>query len=196
MKYFIDCGGHHGERLKHFIDLYNIDPTWKIYTFEPNIESFEILKKVEYKGCDINAINSGIWIENSKLTFRPETTQPKYGGRNDGEGSTFMKADNWKIKSINNPGAGDFLQSYEIAVVDLSDFIKNLEDKEYLLIKMDIEGSEYNVLRRLIETEVINDIDDLHVEFHHWAMSSENIETTRDLIKEIEELDVNIRDWA
>ena len=42
MKYFIDCGGHHGEGLKSFIEMYNIDKTWEIYSFEPNKDSFEI----------------------------------------------------------------------------------------------------------------------------------------------------------
>ena len=31
MKYFIDCGTHHGEGLMHFVDQYNIDSTWTIH---------------------------------------------------------------------------------------------------------------------------------------------------------------------
>jgi FkbM family methyltransferase len=196
MKYFIDCGGHHGERLKHFVDLYNIDHTWKIYSFEPNKESFNILKGVEYKDCNINPINSGVWTSDGELKFNPETTNPKYGGNNDGEGSTFMSLDNWHIKSANNPGAGDFIDSYIIPVRDLSRFIDELDDKEYLLVKMDIEGSEYPVLKHLIKEKTISKIDDLHVEFHHWAMTTEDHGTTNNLINEIRELGVNIRDWA
>ena len=196
MKYFIDCGGHHGERLKHFIDLYKIDSSWKIYSFEPNRESFNILKSVQYNNCDINPVNSGIWTFDGELKFNPETTNQKYGGNNDGEGSTFMPIENWHIKSESNTGAGDFLDSYIIGVTDLSRFINDLEDKEYLLVKMDIEGSEYPVLRHLIKNAAISKIDDLHVEFHDWAMSTEDSSSTDSLISEIEKLGINIRRWA
>lgn len=196
MKYFIDCGGHHGERLKSFIDLYKIDHTWEIYSFEPNKESFEILKSVNYKGCKIFPINSGIWNEDGELNFNPETTQPHLGGRNDGEGSTFMKLENWRIKHAGNPGAGDFNESYPIPVVDLSRFIRDLKDPEYILLKMDIEGSEYDVLRHLLKENTISLIKDLYVEFHDWAMTSEDSTSTNLLIQQIRERGVNIRNWA
>lgn len=196
MKYFIDCGGHHGERLKYFIDMCKIGPDWKIYSFEPNKESFSILKNVKYNNCDINPINSGIWVSDGELEFNPETTHPKYGGNNDGEGSTFMPLDNWHIKSESNPGAGDFIESYKVAVTDLSRFIEELEDRDYLLVKMDIEGSEYQVLRHLISSGTISKINDLYVEFHDWAMSTENSDTTNDLVNEIMNLGVNIRTKA
>lgn len=196
MKYFIDCGGHHGERLKYFIDMHKIDSTWKIYSFEPNKESFDILKNVEYNNCDINPINSGIWIFDGELKFNPERTNPKYGGNNDGEGSTFMDLGNWKIKSENNPGAGEFINSYNISVTDLSKFINDLEDREYLLVKMDIEGSEYQVLRHLIKEGTISKIDDLYVEFHDWAMVTENSSTTNSLIDEIRSLGIKVSDRA
>lgn len=197
MKYFIDCGGHHGERLKHFIDLHKIDPSWKIYSFEPNRESFNILKNVEHKGCNINPINSGIWIFDGELKFNPEKTNPDYfEGNQDGEGSTFMDLENWRIKSSSNPGAGDFIDSYVIGVTDLSKFIEKLEDREYLLVKMDIEGSEYPVLRHLIKEGTISKIDDLYVEFHDWAMATEDSNSTNSLIQEIKNLCIDIRDRA
>jgi FkbM family methyltransferase len=176
--------------------LHKIDSSWKIYSFEPNRESFNVLKNVEYKDCNINSINSGIWTFDGELEFNPEKTNPKYGGNQDGEGSTFMTLENWRIKIPSNPGAGDFIDSYIVDVTDLSKFIENLEDREYLLIKMDIEGSEYPVLRHLIKEGTISKIDDLYVEFHDWAMATEDSNTTSSLIQEIKNLGINIRDRA
>jgi FkbM family methyltransferase len=196
MKYFIDCGSHHGEKIKKFIDLYKIGQEWKIYSFEPNKESYNILKSIDNGGYDINPLNAGIWKFDGELLFNPETTQKHLGGKNDGEVSTFMNLDNWRIKHSGNPGAGDFNDSYKIDVVNLSRFLKELDDPEYVLLKMDIEGSEYDVLRHLISESSISIINDLYVEFHDWAMLSEDSNSTRLLLDQIRSHGVNIRNYA
>ena len=160
MKYFIDCGGHHGEGLKSFIEMYNIDETWKIYSFEPNKDSFEVLKEFKYNNCNIEFINAGVWISNSKLTFNVETTSALYGSKEDGAGSTFVKLDNWNIKHPGNMCAGDYLNSYEVDVVNFSEFIRSLVDVDFLLVKLDVEGSEYDILRNIITDNSISLIND------------------------------------
>lgn len=192
MKYFIDCGGHFGEGLKHFIDQYNVDKTWRVFTFEPNKESYEILKNFSYKEIPITVLNSGIWIKNDKLKFNPETCPQ---GDKTGSGSTFIDQNDWNIKIPGNSGAGDFNESYEIDVIDLSAFLESLSEPEFVLVKMDIEGSEYTVLRHLIEKRTIQIINDLHCEFHDWAMKSETKQTTDALVNEIKNLGVNINRW-
>lgn len=195
MKYYIDLGGHFGEGLRSFIDMYNIDETWKIISFEPNIESFNILKVFNYKNCNIEFINKGVWVENKTLKFRPEKTSISYGSRNDGAGSTFIDGDDWNIKNNNNIGGGDFLDEYNIEVIDFNEFLLNLKEVDFLLVKMDIEGSEYEILRRIIKTNSISIINDIYVEFHDWAMKSENVYTTNELINTIENKGVNIKKW-
>lgn len=197
MKYFIDCGAHHGEGLKHFIDAYNIDETWSIYSFEPNLESFDVLKELSYKNCNINYINKGVWTEDTVLEFHPETTSESYGSRPDGAGSTFVPMNDWNIKANGNWGGGDFLNSYKIEVIDLCKFINELKDVEFLLVKMDIEGSEYPILRKMLnENTTINSINDLYVEFHDWAMSTENPTSTGLIISQVTSKGVNIKKWV
>jgi FkbM family methyltransferase len=195
MKYFIDCGGHHGEGLKSFIEMYNIDETWKVFSFEPNKDSFDILKDFKYNRCNIEFINVGIWISNSKLTFNVETTSPSYGSKEDGAGSTFVDLKNWNVKHPGNMGVGDYISSYEVDVINFSDFLKSLKDVEFLLVKMDVEGSEYDILRNIINDDSISVINDLYVEFHDWAMSSESSLTTNNLITIISDKGINIKRW-
>lgn len=195
MKYYIDCGGHFGEGLKSFIDMYNIDESWTIMSFEPNIEAFNILKEFKYKNCNIQFINKGIWIENKKMKFRPEKTSISYGGKNDGAGSTFIEENDWNIKNNNNIGGGEFLEEYEVEVIDFDELLLSLKNVEFLLVKMDIEGSEYTILRKIIETKSIQIINDIYVEFHDWAMTSETDKSTDDLIKSINSIGINIKKW-
>ena len=60
---------------------------------------------------------------------------------------------------------------------------------------MDIEGSEYTILRKIIETKSIQIINDIYVEFHDWAMTSETDKSTDDLIKSINSIGINIKKW-
>lgn len=195
MKYFLDFGGHHGEGMMHFIDKYDIDSSWTIYTFEPNKLSFDILKNNKYKNCNITHINKGIWISDTILTFSPETTSETYGKMDDGAGSTFLDLNDWNIKNNGNWGAGTYDKKYDVEVLDLSKLLKSLIDVEFLLIKMDIEGSEYPILRKIIKDGTINIIDDIYVEFHDWAMNSETEQTTNELINIISNMGVNIKKW-
>ena len=50
-------------------------------------------------------------------------------------------------------------------IVDSIDY-ENLTPHDKLFIKLDIEGSEYRVIHRLIETGYYKKIDTLYVEFH------------------------------
>merc|ERR1712113_416271 len=50
---------------------------------------------------------------------------------------------------------------------DVADFLRRRADVvDYVVVKMDIEGSEYDVLRHLLKEKVTNLIDELFVEFH------------------------------
>jgi FkbM family methyltransferase len=195
MKYFLDLGGHHGEGMMHFIDEYKIDKDWIIYSFEPNKLSFDVLKDIKYKDCNIIPINKGIWVKDTVLKFRPETTSESYGKNDDGAGSTFIGLNDWNINNDNNSGAGTFNKTYDIEVIDISSFIRELSDVEFLLIKMDIEGSEYSVLRKMIDDDTISVVNDIYVEFHDWAMNSQNEQTTNELILEITNKGINLKKW-
>lgn len=59
----------------------------------------------------------------------------------------------------------------EVEVIDLADFIVNL-GKPIRILKMDVEGSEYRILTHLIESGVIEKIDQVLVETHADSIPS------------------------
>lgn len=194
MKYFLDCGSHHGEGLLTLIEKYNIDKDWTIFCFEPNTESFNRLIN---NNLDLNItyLNKCVTDKNGFTLFHAETTTESYGGNDDVVASTCIDINDWNPKNNNNHGAGEFHNSYQVETVDFSEFINSLNDIEFLLVKLDIEGSEYNVLRHLINTDTIKKINDMYVEFHDWAMKSETPNTTNQLINDINNTGVNITRW-
>ena len=46
------------------------------------------------------------------------------------------------------------------------EFLKQFNDDDYVILKLDVEGSEYDILDQLIETKLITKINELYVEFH------------------------------
>jgi len=54
--------------------------------------------------------------------------------------------------------------------VDLSRFLLDeFADDDYVVLKMDIEGAEYDVLNRVIEANALTRIRELYVEYHWWG---------------------------
>ena len=61
----------------------------------------------------------------------------------------------------------------ELPCIDLAGFLmNNFSSDDYLILKLDIEGAEYDVLERLIETNTISWLNELYAEYHWWGRMS------------------------
>lgn len=69
-------------------------------------------------------------------------------------------------------------------IVDVRDWFSSNKVEAVDLIKINIEGGEYELLERLIETDLISKILDLQVQFHHIASDSETrMQTIQEALK-------------
>lgn len=54
--------------------------------------------------------------------------------------------------------------------LDLSKFIlEECRDADTIVLKMDIEGAEYDVLDRLVQTDALARVNELYIEYHWWG---------------------------
>jgi FkbM family methyltransferase len=67
---------------------------------------------------------------------------------------------------------GASIDQEEIQIVDAKDWIQERGLGEIALAKLNIEGGEYELLERLIETGLIKNIKDIQVQFHDVADDS------------------------
>ena len=191
-KIFLDCGTHLFEGL---IDFYNkkiIDDTFEIHTFEPNpaCDIIERSKKIPLK---INLHNKAIWIEDGYVKFNQENHKKSgTGSPNDGRSDI----DGWG-SSVD--GIGFVHPGYDSPIIvqsiDFSKFVQNLPSNSKIICKMDIEGSEFQVLRKMIKDTTIAKIDTIYVEFHERLMPDESVESKNQLIQEIKNLGVKVEVW-
>jgi hypothetical protein len=60
---------------------------------------------------------------------------------------------------------------------------------------MDIEGSEFLVLRKMIEDGTISRLKEIYIEFHERFMPSESIETRQKIVEDIKNQGVIVHEW-
>jgi FkbM family methyltransferase len=86
-----------------------------------------------------------------------------------------------KYKMVDDKRNSDFYkwhQDIEVESIDISKWIlNNFCKSDYIVMKMDIEGSEYEVLPKMIEDGSIEYIDVLYIEWHDWQIKNKTIET-------------------
>ena len=133
-----ELGAYKGGMVREFEKRFNS----YIYAFEPSKKFFKILKN-SFKSRKIKILNLGLANKNhtKKLIFS-----------NDG---TY-------VSSLNNKK-----NNYELVkLVKLSQFIELNKIDFINLVNINIEGSEYGVLKDLISSNQIKKIDHLQIQFH------------------------------
>lgn len=191
-KIFLDCGTHLCEGLTHFMEKRIIDETFEIHTFEPNPEC-NVHERVKSLPIIPIVHQKAVWIEDGKVFFNQENH------RRSGSGSPtdgYSDIDGWgsSIEGIGFEHPG-YDTKVEVDSISLSRFIEELPEESMIICKMDIEGSEFAVLRDLLEKGAIRRISEIYVEFHERFMPSESEETKRQLVDSIIALGIPVHQW-
>ena len=155
----IDVGAHHGETIRFLVKNFKFKA---IYAFEPNFESYKILKKkIDSIDKNIILINKGIGIRNEKkiLIESTDSTSATYCDFN--RNSTYLKRKKLFFDFKVN-------KKQETQLINLSTFIKKNKLKKIDYLKIDTEGYELNVLKGL--NKHIKNIRLIHFEHHYDDM--------------------------
>lgn len=154
MKYiFIDGGARIGESVEILLDprpeLLGCDA----YMFECNPNHITTLNDFKNNNTKYNFIirDEALWVENTTKDF-------------------FISIDRWgDLGCTLKPEKREMLDKTNpltVQCISLSSFIEQFNQDDYIILKLDIEGAEYDVLEDLIKTNMITKINELYVEFH------------------------------
>jgi hypothetical protein len=72
-----------------------------------------------------------------------------------------------------------------VPCVDFSRFVKDLPSPAEIVCKLNVEGSEFVILRRMLSDGSIDRISKLYVEFHQGMVPTETDKSVNDLINQI-----------
>lgn len=152
-KIFIDGGARTGE----LFDIIKKDlPEYLGYEFiiyEPNpTHSNTLMEKAKENNATF--INGAIWDKNGEYNFY--IAIDIYGD----QGSTLCKDKQRDKLDIENP--------ILVKTYDIVDIINQFNPEDYIVLKLDIEGGEYDVIKRLIETNNLHKVNEYIIEWHDY----------------------------
>jgi|LakMenEpi03Aug12_release.lakeMendotaPanAssembly.Ray.scaffolds.fasta_scaffold626578_2 FkbM family methyltransferase len=152
-KVFIDCGANVGQSLMTFKEYWNDYNDYEIH-------SFEALPLLANKVIEMaNTLN----LKNFK--FHPEAVSTE-----DGKVDFYISKNNGNYYGSSLESTKETIILDNKVIVDAIDLAKWITDRyskeDFIVLKIDIEGTEYRLLKHLFNTGVINYCNDVYVEFH------------------------------
>lgn len=118
----------------------------EIWGFEPNLRIYSNLKKYFPDQDRVHIFNFAVWDRNSLMTFYDDI-----GHLGSGIYETLPK------ESI--------LDSYEVRTINLYDFLIYHNVLHIDLLKIDCEGTEYDIIE-CIPSEYLKNVKKIHIEYH------------------------------
>jgi FkbM family methyltransferase len=175
----IDCGANVGK-----ITRILAQQRGTIYAFEPNPYAFHLLQE-HFKGAPhVHCLQKGVLDYNGVLPLylheKAASDQVHWS-----TGSSFLACKRNVTKD----------HYIEVEVIDLAEFIQSLHARVKIL-KLDVEGVECRILRKLITANVIDLIDHVFVETHAHKIPELQQETAalRQYIRDHRLTNINL-DW-
>ena len=170
--YVIDCGANVGEFTKRFLEKGFI-----VDAFEPDPIAINELKKKCKKNKNLNLFQSAVGLK--------DNTQKLFRYRKFDENDPYST----QGSSLLDYRSGTNKPFVEIKVIDFTNHI-NKQKKDISLLKMDIEGSEIEILNKIIDLNIHDKIKYIFVETHERFSHKLGLETAK-LKLRIKKLNIN-----
>jgi len=156
----IDCGANVGK----ITQILARQPA-TIYAFEPNPYAFHILQEHFKDSPQVHCLQKGVLDCHGVL--------PLYLHENAETDQVYWSTGSSLLACKSNVTPDHYI---EVEIIDLAEFIKSLHSRVKIL-KLDVEGVECRILRKLITENVIDLIDHVFVETHDHKVPALRRET-------------------
>lgn len=165
---FLDCGSNIGQGFEFFRKYYPLEH-FDFVLFEPNPHCFKILEQKYFRfyAGGVTLVNAAVGVEEAEIDFF---------GLEDAQGGMYSVGGS--ILPEHNSGMYATPQNSSIKVTSINfiDYLRNLiGDRKYsaIILKLDIEGGEYQILDSLKDNEMLDLFETIYVEFHSQYMNKE-----------------------
>ena len=173
-RYFIDAGANNSCSARLFRFKYDKNNDYYIYSFEVDPRFFKCFNDIP----KLTFINKAVWTKAGEELFYL-SYDPSMSG-----GTLFKKIQSGKL---------DKEHPIKITTFDFSQWVLDTFNKEdEIILKMDIEGSEYPVLEKMFIDGSFDYINELWIEWH-WSKVKFEEQRHIDLVNKIK---IPIVKWA
>ncbi|XP_077994281.1 uncharacterized protein LOC144448010 isoform X2 [Glandiceps talaboti] len=113
-----------------------------------------------------------------------------------GGGTLFVHKDE-KDNTDGLGGLRKLSRHVEVPMVDLSEWIRNNTRKEdYVILKLDVEGAEYGIVKKMLAENTFDWIDKFYGEFHPWQPTGYNSEQKKKITDDMRASGIKFLNWA
>tara|TARA_Y100000310_G_C20395567_1_gene674934 strand:+ start:47 stop:586 length:540 start_codon:yes stop_codon:yes gene_type:complete len=172
-KIFIDGGAMNGNSVTLFRRFKSDASDYEIHSFECFSPNYDILVK---RFPDINIYKEAIWIKNTTKSFYPGNV--------------------WSGTLLHGKTTGNVRYDKPVTVntIDIDQFIRKFDKDDYIVLKLDIEGAEYEVLRHMLDCNTFDYIDELHGEWHYGKIGLDK-SIHDNLINDLKKIGIELQFW-
>lgn len=147
-KVYIDCGAWKGASINFFRKMVPRALKYETYAFECKKDFVTVLNNCN----QVKVIPKAVWVYDGMLDF--------YLGEDESTPSSSVIREK-------RTGQLDIDHPQQVECIDFSQWIlNNFSPEDYVIVKMNIEGAEYNVLDKMIRDDSIKCVSKLFVSFH------------------------------
>jgi FkbM family methyltransferase len=166
---FLDCGSNIGQGFEFFKKYYPLK-LFDYILFEPNPYCFEVLKE-KYAAQE----STGVHLKNVAVGI--EETNVDFYGLEDEKGGIYSVGGTVLPEHNSKTFAFPDRASLQVTSINFADFLRDIfQQKDYhsIILKLDIEGGEYQVLDSLLAHGLLSRFETVYVEFHSQYMDDKN----------------------
>ena len=209
MNILLDLGANMGQGLSEINNELNAlnNDKFLVYSFEANPYI-----KLDLKYKNFYYINKAVSIYNGKTKFKVATrvnninnlefeknTKMKYIGASSKQGEYTSVGCYMIDNDINGQLGGSGHHDVNVDVIDILSFMDDLIEKHKdvtFYIKMDIEGSEFKILRELLKRDnILKNIKKIWIETHERFVNNESEYTVDLLFKNLIKHNIEVIHW-
>jgi FkbM family methyltransferase len=145
---FIDIGGWTGVSVEFFLATHPRAREFDIFTFECDRRNIEV---IERKNLPITLVKKGVWSCNGKVRFYYANGGTKAGGTMyPGKKTGHVSRDKY----------------YDVQCIDIAEFIRFFDEGDYIIMKLNCEGAEYEIIPRLAEEGLLSRVSKWYIQWH------------------------------
>lgn len=161
-KLFIDCGAHCGESILEAKKRFGENT--KIVSFEANKDLSTKLSEYFQDDPNVTIQNKIVWINNNYTKFYLSTAFS--------DGSSIYR------EKISGGISKNVYQ--EVQCIDIIKYIDDIDQSKWdIILKLDVEGAEYEILNQMIKKGLMSKISEFYGEFHPTKINKQEV---KDLI--------------
>ncbi|XP_070549565.1 uncharacterized protein [Ptychodera flava] len=198
-KILLDCGANVASTVNLFRETYPDAKDYIIHSFEIDAGLAPYFAYYQDKGhtlhCPVGvadkdgnmtAYSEGVWYPGKVNSGK----DMQWGG-----GSLFVSGKEGVDKQ--DGGVRKLSRHDVIPTVDLSQWIqRNVNKEDYVIFKLDVEGAEYGILRKMLQDGTFAWIDKFYGEYHGWQPTGETAEEKQRIVDAVGKEETKMITWT